>query len=103
MRTSHNFFSNLAFNLAESHLGKTKLNPSVGCIIVKNNSVISSGVTSINGRPHAEFNALNKNINFKNSKMYLTLEPCTHYGKTPPCINLIKRKKAVALDTINFS
>ena len=93
MRTSHNFFSNLAFNLAESHLGKTKLNPSVGCIIVKNNSVISSGVTSINGRPHAEFNALNKNVNFKNSKMYLTLEPCTHYGKTPPCINLIKRKK----------
>ena len=93
MKTSHNFFSNLAFNLAESHIGKTKLNPSVGCIIVKNNSVISTGVTSINGRPHAEVNALKKNINFKNSKMYLTLEPCTHYGKTPPCIDLIIRKK----------
>ncbi len=93
MKTSHNFFSNLAFNLAESHIGKTGVNPSVGCVVVKNNSVISSGVTSISGRPHAEFNALNKNISFKDSEMYLTLEPCTHYGKTPPCIDLIKRKK----------
>ena len=93
MKTSHNFFSNLAFNLAENHIGKTGTNPSVGCVIVKDNSVISSGVTSIKGRPHAEYNALNKNISFKNSKMYLTLEPCTHYGKTPPCIDLIKRKK----------
>ncbi len=93
MKTNHNFFSNLAFNLAESHIGKTGTNPSVGCVVVKNNSVISTGITSINGRPHAEFNALNKNINFKDSEMYLTLEPCTHYGKTPPCINLIKRKK----------
>ena len=93
MKTSHNFFSNLAFNLAERHIGKTGTNPSVGCVVVKNNSVISTGITSINGRPHAEFNALNKNINFKNSEMYLTLEPCTHYGKTPPCIDLIKRKK----------
>ncbi len=93
MKISHNFFSNLAFNLAESHIGKTATNPSVGCIVVKNHSVISSGVTSISGRPHAEFNALNKNINFKDSKMYVTLEPCTHYGKTPPCVDLIKRKK----------
>ena len=93
MKKNHNLYTNLAFNLAESNLGKTKFNPSVGCIVVKNNSVISSGITSINGRPHAEQNALKKNINFKGSDMYLTLEPCAHYGKTPPCINLIKRKK----------
>ena len=93
MRKNHNFFSNLAFNLAENHIGRTGINPSVGCVVVKNNSVISTGITSINGRPHAEFNALNKNINFSDSEMYLTLEPCTHYGKTPPCIDLIKRKK----------
>ncbi len=93
MKTSHNFFSNLAFNLAENHIGRTGTNPSVGCVVVKDNSVISTGITSINGRPHAEFNALNKNIDFRDSKMYLTLEPCTHYGKTPPCIDLIKRKK----------
>ncbi len=93
MKINHNYFSNLALNLAEKNLGKTKLNPSVGCIVVKNNSVISSGITSINGRPHAEFNALNKNLNFSGSKMYVTLEPCTHYGKTPPCTNIIIKKK----------
>ena len=93
MSQNHKFFSNLAFNLAEKNLGKTNKNPSVGCVIVKNNSVISSGTTSYNGRPHAEYNALNKNINFKNSNMYVTLEPCTHFGLTPPCTNIIKRKK----------
>ena len=93
MKINHNFFSNLALNLAEQNLGKTKTNPSVGCVIVKNNSIISSGITSINGRPHAEFNALNKNLNFKGSKMYVTLEPCTHYGLKPTCTQIIKKKK----------
>ena len=93
MKQNHNFFSNLAFNIAESNVGKTNKNPSVGCVIVKNNSVISSGVTSINGRPHAEYNALSKNLNFKNAYMYVTLEPCTHHGITPPCTNLIKKKR----------
>ena len=65
MKTNHNFYSALAFNLAEKNLGKTNKNPSVGCVVVKNDSVISSGATSLNGRPHAEFNALNKKINFK--------------------------------------
>ena len=93
MKQNHNFFSNLAFNIAESNVGKTNKNPSVGCVIVKNNSVISTGVTSINGRPHAEYNALSKNLNFKDAYMYVTLEPCTHYGITPPCTNLIKKKR----------
>ncbi len=93
MRKNHKFFSNLAFNLAENHLGKTHQNPSVGCLIVKDNAVISSGVTSLKGRPHAEFNALNKKINFEGADMYVTLEPCSHYGLTPPCTNIIKKKK----------
>ena len=93
MKSNHNLFFNLALKLAEINLGRTKINPSVGCIIVKNDSVISSGLTSANGRPHAEFNALNKNLNFRGSVMYVTLEPCTHYGLTPPCINIIKKKK----------
>ena len=93
MKQNHNFFSNLAFNIAESNVGKTNKNPSVGCVIVKNNSVISTGVTSINGRPHAEYNALSKNLNFKDAYMYVTLEPCTHHGITPPCTNLIKKKR----------
>jgi len=92
MKQNHNFFSNLAFDIAANNVGRTKENPSVGCVIVKNNTVISSGVTSINGRPHAEYNALNRNLNFKGADMYITLEPCTHYGQTPPCTNLIKKK-----------
>ena len=46
MKINHNFYSSLAFNLAEQNLGKTKTNPTVGCVIVKNESVISSAVTS---------------------------------------------------------
>lgn len=82
----------LAFELAKINLGSTKENPSVGCVVEKNGSIISSGYTSINGRPHAEFNALKKKTNFKNSNIYITLEPCSHYGKTPPCTNIIKKK-----------
>ncbi len=93
MTKNHNFYLDLAYQLAEKNLGKTGLNPSVGAVVVKNNSVISSGVTSINGRPHAEFNALNKLKNCSGAKLYTTLEPCVHFGKTPPCINIIKKKK----------
>ena len=62
MTTNHNQFLNLAFQLAEKNLGQTKLNPSVGSVVVKSDTVISTGVTSLNGRPHSEFNALNKLI-----------------------------------------
>ena len=89
MTTNHKYYLNLAFHIAEKNLGKTKLNPSVGTIVVKNNSVISSGVTSISGRPHAEFNALKNGNNYNGADLYTTLEPCTHYGLTPPCINII--------------
>jgi diaminohydroxyphosphoribosylaminopyrimidine deaminase/5-amino-6-(5-phosphoribosylamino)uracil reductase len=92
MKTNHNNFLKLAFNIAKVNLGKTRLNPSVGCVVVKNNSVISSGYTSLNGRPHAEFNALKSRRNFKNSDLYVTMEPCTHYGVTPPCTNIIAKK-----------
>jgi len=92
MKTNHNNFLKLAFNIAKVNLGKTSLNPSVGCVVVKNNSVISSGCTSLNGRPHAEFNALKSKKNFKNSDLYVTMEPCVHYGITPPCTNIIAKK-----------
>jgi len=93
MKTNHNNFLKLAFNIAKVNLGKTNLNPSVGCVVVKNNSVISSGHTSLQGRPHAEFNALKSKKSFKNSDLYVTMEPCTHYGVTPPCINIIAKKR----------
>ena len=87
------FYTKLAFQQAEINLGSTNSNPSVGCIIVKNNSVISSGHTSENGRPHAESNALKKKLDYKNSELYVTLEPCSHYGKTQPCIKKIINQK----------
>ena len=85
---------NLAFNLARDRSGLTGENPSVGCVIVKNDEVISLGQTGINGRPHAEYNAIKScKYNLKGAKMYVSLEPCTHYGKTPPCSNLIIKSK----------
>ncbi len=89
---SENRFMNLAFEKANKNLGSTKNNPSVGCVVVKNGSVISSGSTSINGRPHAEGNALKEKKNYIGSTMYVTLEPCSHYGQTPPCVNTIVNK-----------
>jgi len=93
MTTNHKFFLNLAFHIAEKNLGQTGRNPSVGSIVVKNNTVISSGVTSKNGRPHAEYNALNKVKNISGSTLYTSLEPCIHQGKTPPCTDIIIKKK----------
>ena len=92
--TDHSYFMSLALAEAQKNLGNTRSNPSVGCIITKNNTVISAGSTSINGRPHAEQNAINSSlINLRGSNLYVTLEPCSHFGETPPCINLIVRKK----------
>ena len=93
MTQNHNFYLDLAYQLAEINLGKTGLNPSVGAIVVKNNSVISTGVTSIKGRPHAEFNALSKRKDCVGASLYTSLEPCVHYGKTPPCTKIILKKK----------
>ena len=65
-----------------------------GCVIVKNDEVISFGQTGVNGRPHAEYNAIKScKENLKGSKIYVTLEPCAHYGKTSPCTNIIIRSK----------
>ena len=93
MKRNHNYYIDLAFQLAERNLGLTGLNPSVGSVLIKNNTLISSGVTSKNGRPHSEFNTLNKTKNCSGATLYTTLEPCTHYGKTPPCSNIIIQKK----------
>ena len=85
---------NLALDLARAREGLTGTNPSVGCIIVKNDKIISIGQTSFNGRPHAETNAIrNVSDNLKDSIMYVTLEPCSHYGVTPPCTNAIIKSK----------
>ena len=88
--SKHSFFMELALRQAHKTLGNTKENPAVGCVITKDNCVISAGYTSINGRPHAEQNAINfSKVNINKSELYVTLEPCSHYGKTPPCVKSI--------------
>ncbi len=83
----------LAYNQASRALGNTGENPAVGCVIVKNSELISLAYTNYNGRPHAERIALsNKKINFKDSLLYSTLEPCSHHGKTSPCTDIIKKQ-----------
>ena len=85
-------YMHLALNLASARKGLTGENPSVGCLIVKNDKIISIGQTGYRGRPHAEYNAIKNSVDdLKGSKMYVSLEPCNHYGKTPPCTNIIIR------------
>ena len=88
---TNNQIMRIAINLAKINQGLTGPNPSVGCVITKNNQIISYGITSYNGRPHAEQIAINKlkKKDLKNSNIFITMEPCTHYGKTPPCTKKI--------------
>ena len=88
------FFMKLALQQAQNNLGNTRDNPSVGCVIAKNGKLIAVGNTSQNGRPHAETNAINfSKKTLKKSDIYITLEPCSHYGKTKPCVQEIAKKK----------
>ena len=83
-------YMRIALNLAKARNGLTGGNPSVGSVIVRNDKIISIGQTGYNGRPHSEYNAIKNSFEKLNgSKMYVTLEPCNHYGKTPPCTNSI--------------
>ena len=73
-KNDNKFFMELALKQAKKALGNTGQNPSVGCVIVKNNSVIGSGHTSLGGRPHAEINAIKSSSrNLKNSSIYLKM------------------------------
>jgi diaminohydroxyphosphoribosylaminopyrimidine deaminase/5-amino-6-(5-phosphoribosylamino)uracil reductase len=84
---------NFAINLAENNKYLTGTNPSVGCVIVKKNKILSFATTSYGGRPHAENIALGKNRYNKGTTLYSTLEPCSHHGITPPCTNTIIKNK----------
>ncbi|ADV33633.1 riboflavin biosynthesis protein RibD [Candidatus Blochmanniella vafra str. BVAF] len=75
-----------AFQLARKGRFTTMPNPNVGCVIVKDNHVIGEGYHMRAGENHAEINALSVAGNFaKGATAYVTLEPCSHYGRTPPC------------------
>lgn len=93
---SHQKFMLRALELAELGRGATSPNPMVGCVIVHEGKVIGEGYHEIYGGPHAEPNAIqsvqNKNL-LPESTVYVTLEPCAHWGKTPPCANLLVEKQ----------
>ena len=92
MISNHLKFINLAHDVASRNLGKTFPNPTVGCIISKNNKIISKAVTSSTGRPHAEEIALKKAGKKANGAiMYVTLEPCFHSSQNGSCTDQILR------------
>jgi diaminohydroxyphosphoribosylaminopyrimidine deaminase/5-amino-6-(5-phosphoribosylamino)uracil reductase len=76
----------LALNLARRGLGRVWPNPAVGCVIVKDGNIVGRGWTQDGGRPHAETEALRRaGAAARGATAYVTLEPCAHHGKTPPC------------------
>ena len=85
-----------ALDLAEMGRGHVSPNPMVGCVIVHNDKIIGEGYHQKYGGPHAEVNAINSvtapNL-LPESTCYVTLEPCAHFGKTPPCADLLVAKK----------
>lgn len=86
-------YMRLALKLAKKGVGYVNPNPPVGAVIVKDGKILSTGYHKRYGDFHAERNAIldafKRNINLDGSTMYVTLEPCDHYGKTPPCTDLI--------------
>ncbi|MGD6858656.1 MAG: bifunctional diaminohydroxyphosphoribosylaminopyrimidine deaminase/5-amino-6-(5-phosphoribosylamino)uracil reductase RibD [Enterobacteriaceae bacterium] len=99
MFKKNKFYLNKAIKLAKKGMNNTSPNPRVGCIIVKDNLIIGKGYHRRYGEDHAEIMAIkNAKKNTKNSTIYITLEPCCHKGKTPPCTKAIIKsgiKKAI--------
>src|SRR5690606_41985899 len=86
-----------ALALAETSLYLTAPNPRVGCVIVRDEAILGQGATQQVGGPHAEdvaqHDALAKGNDIERAGVYVTLEPCSHHGRTPPCVDaLIKAK-----------
>lgn len=79
-----------ALQLAAQAIGKTSPNPLVGCVIVKNNEIIGEGFHHKAGTPHAEVHALRQaGEKTKDATAYVSLEPCSHFGRTPPCADAL--------------
>lgn len=75
-----------ALSLGRRGMGRVWPNPAVGCVIVRNGVIVGRGFTADGGRPHAETVALAQAGNAaQGATAYVTLEPCAHHGKTPPC------------------
>ena len=92
----HEKYINRCIEIAKNGLGSTAPNPMVGCVIVHDNKIIGEGFTSLYGGKHAEVNAIESVSDetlLKKATLYVTLEPCSHFGKTPPCSDLIIKKE----------
>ena len=89
----HNYFMEIAINEAKKGIGAVNPNPLVGAVLVKDNKILAMGHHEFYGGPHAEVNTLNKSNDTEGCTLYVTLEPCSHYGKTPPCTKLIISSK----------
>ena len=88
--TSHKIFMSLALKQAELGLGYTSPNPAVGAVVVKNGRIVGAGYHRQAGAPHAEVEALRQAGTLaRGGTMYVTLEPCNHHGRTPPCTEAI--------------
>ncbi|MEB2308895.1 MAG: bifunctional diaminohydroxyphosphoribosylaminopyrimidine deaminase/5-amino-6-(5-phosphoribosylamino)uracil reductase RibD [Candidatus Brocadiaceae bacterium] len=80
----------LALELAEKARGKVEPNPMVGAVLIKNGEIIGKGYHQIFGGAHAEIHAINEGgENCKGATLYISMEPCAHYGKTAPCVDAI--------------
>ncbi len=93
---THETFMQSCIDLAQTRLGKVKSNPMVGAVVIFNGEIIGQGCHEYFGGPHAEVNAIN-HVTDKSllpySTLYVNLEPCAHFGKTPPCVELIVEHK----------
>ncbi len=97
-------YMKLAIDLARKGRGYVSPNPLVGAVLVKNGKIVGKGYHKKFGGPHAEINAIkNAGRHVRGATLYVTLEPCCHAGKTPPCIDtIIKHKIArVVIGTID--
>jgi len=93
----HEKYMSRCIQLAKNGLGKTYPNPMVGCVIVHDDKILAEGWHQKAGEPHAEVNAINslkeKDASLiQKATIYVSLEPCSHFGKTPPCADLIVEK-----------
>lgn len=93
--TGHEFFMKHALELAKNCSVLTSPNPKVGCVIVRDGQIIGEGFTQPAGQNHAEIEALadvaRRGADCKGATVYVTLEPCAHFGKTPPCADALIR------------
>ncbi|MFK5925265.1 MAG: bifunctional diaminohydroxyphosphoribosylaminopyrimidine deaminase/5-amino-6-(5-phosphoribosylamino)uracil reductase RibD [Desulfuromusa sp.] len=87
---SHQHYMQLALNLARQGEGRTAPNPPVGAVIVNSGKIVGEGFHPQAGQPHAEIFALRQaGEKAQGADIYVTLEPCSHYGKTPPCADAL--------------